>query len=204
MIARHIVEDAFLPEAEADLLLRFALGQENAFMRPELVGTSRAAQQEHVSGTFHINDCDTLACEPFRVAMNARFADFCAGTGVPHFEVAHFELAMAVHRDGGFFKRHIDTFSEENRHNSDRMISAVYYFHRLPKRFSGGQLSLQSVSTTEEVLIEPVHNRLIVFPSFAPHEVLTINTPGDRFADARFSLVCWFHRARRNGPKASQ
>lgn len=196
MIARHIIEDGFLSDQQTSALLSFALSQQQAFMRPDLVGAERATQQDHVAGTFHINSCETAEFDAFRDKMKRQFADFCAGTGVAIFDVAHFELAMAVHRDGGFFKRHIDTFSQQNRGQSDRMISAVYYFHRVPKRFSGGQLSLQSTGSEEEVLIEPVHNRLVVFPSFSPHEVFPIRIPGDRFEDARFSLVCWFHRAR--------
>ena len=195
MIARHLIEDNFLSDQEAGELLRLALSQEQAFMRPDLEGAERATQQDHVAGTFHINSCETAEFDVFRDKMKRRFADFCAGTGVAVFDAAHFELAMAVHRDGGFFKRHIDTFSQQNRGHSHRMISAVYYFHRLPKRFSGGQLSLQSMGSDEETLIEPVHNRLVVFPSFSPHEVLAISIPDDRFDDARFSLVCWFHRA---------
>jgi SM-20-related protein len=46
------------------------------------------------------------------------------------------------------------------------------------------------------VAVEPEHNRLVAFPAFVPHEVVPISCPGNAFADRRFSINCWLHRAR--------
>ena len=37
----------------------------------------------------------------------------------------------------------------------------------------------------------------------APHEVEPIHLPGDDFATARFSLVCWLCRPRADNPAAA-
>ena len=76
------------------------------------------------------------------------------------------------------------------------MVSAVYYFHRQPRGFSGGQLAIYPIDAGDAATIEPMHDRLVVFPSFAPHEVLPVTVPGNAFADARFSINCWLRRER--------
>jgi SM-20-related protein len=108
------------------------------------------------------------------------------------------ELEMVVHGDGAFFARHCDTIMQPNR-LSHRAISAVYYFHRLPKSFSGGVLRLYSVSGSGKegsfVDIEPTNDSLIFFPSWFPHEVMPVACPSGRFEDSRFAINCWLHRA---------
>jgi asparagine synthetase B (glutamine-hydrolysing) len=44
--------------------------------------------------------------------------------------------------------------------------------------------------------IEPIHNSLLMFPSWAPHEVMPVNCPSQRFIDSRFAINCWVHRER--------
>ena len=77
----------------------------------------------------------------------------------------------------------------------DRLLSAVYYFHREPKGFSGGQLRLHRFGSNGEpgdyVDIEPERNSLVVFPSWTTHEVRTVHCPTGQFADYRFAVNCW-------------
>ena len=76
--------------------------------------------------------------------------------------------------------------------------SAVYYFHRSPKSFSGGALRLYSFEASEErgtfVDIEPTNDTLVFFPSWFPHEVRPVVCPSGRFEDSRFAINCWVHR----------
>ena len=75
-------------------------------------------------------------------------------------------------------------------------MSAVYYFHVQPLGFSGGELVIHPFGLSEASVIEPRDNRLVVFPSFALHEVLPVVCPNDGFASARFSINCWLRRAK--------
>src|SRR5262249_50907859 len=60
-----------------------------------------------------------------------------------------FELELVAHGDGAFFARHFDTTVTHQDHpSSDRIISAVYYFHAQPKAFSGGVLRLHSLAAS--------------------------------------------------------
>jgi Rps23 Pro-64 3,4-dihydroxylase Tpa1-like proline 4-hydroxylase len=114
---------------------------------------------------------------------------------------SEFEFELAAHGDGAFFSRHIDTFTQTEGFASDRIISAVYYFHALPKAFSGGALRLHALAPSHEQAtfadIEPEYNTLVFFPSWSPHEVLPVHVPSGRFMDSRFAINCWIHRASR-------
>jgi SM-20-related protein len=114
------------------------------------------------------------------------------------FEPSKFELEIVAHNDGGFFARHRDADLDGPRRANDRVISAVYYFHRIPKSFSGGVLRICSFvgdkDTGAFVDIEPVNDTLVFFPSWFPHEVLTVACPSRRFEDSRFAINCWVRR----------
>ena len=74
------------------------------------------------------------------------------------------------------------------------MISAVYYFHNIPKGFSGGNLRLFRFGSEEAddgVAIEPIDNSLVEFPSWVRHQVERVSCPSGDFADYRYALNCW-------------
>lgn len=89
------------------------------------------------------------------------------------------ECEVTAHGDGDFFALHTDNGMPEIAH---RQVSYVYYFHREPKRFSGGQLRLYHTLFQEghqkcgrlAAEIEPLRNGLMVFPTFIYHEVMPI------------------------------
>jgi SM-20-related protein len=116
--------------------------------------------------------------------------------GAAHFEPSKFELELVAHGDGAFYTKHRDTnvFSGDAFANR-RIISAVYYFHRIPKSFSGGILRIYSFfgdkDTGAFVDIEPTNETLVFFPSWFPHEVLPVTCPSGRFEDSRFAINCW-------------
>ena len=117
---------------------------------------------------------------------------------VPH----KFEVEMVAHGDGAHFTQHIDLSTGERHLESDRVISCVYYFHAMPKAFSGGVLRLHSLGASGQpdtfVDIEPLLDTLVYFPSWFPHEVLLVSCPSGRFIDSRFAINCWIHRARQS------
>jgi Rps23 Pro-64 3,4-dihydroxylase Tpa1-like proline 4-hydroxylase len=117
---------------------------------------------------------------------------------VTSFEPSNVELELVCSNDGAFFKRHIDTFIRASRRASDRILSAVYYFHTEPKAFSGGTLRLYPFGATETddqfVELQPEQNTLLAFPSWVLHEVLPVRCPSRRFCDSRFNVNFWVHR----------
>jgi SM-20-related protein len=139
---------------------------------------------------------------PMKAIIRQRLLDFVPALigdlRVSQFKPSGVELELVANNDGAFFKRHIDTFMGKARKSSDRMLSAVYYFHTEPKAFSGGALRLYSFGSKEDeenfVDIQPEQNTLLAFPSWAWHEVLPIRCPSRRFSDSRFNVNCWVHR----------
>jgi SM-20-related protein len=119
--------------------------------------------------------------------------------GLAEFELDHVELELAAHGHGGHFDHHTDTVHEGQ---TGRIMSAVYYFFAEPRRFSGGELRLfgwwrgdtSGSHQPPHRYITPENDSLLVFPSWAMHEVMPVNCPSEEFADSRFSINCWIWR----------
>lgn len=133
--------------------------------------------------------------EELQASACAALPEMCRQLGSGQFEPSKFEIEMVVHGDGAFFTEHRDRLMSPLLRR--RMISAVYYFHRLPKSFSGGALRLYPIAgskkSTAFAEIEPINDTLVFFPSWFPHEVLPVNCPSGQFEDSRFAINCWFH-----------
>jgi Rps23 Pro-64 3,4-dihydroxylase Tpa1-like proline 4-hydroxylase len=118
-------------------------------------------------------------------------------------ELSRFETELVAHGDGAFYARHIDTQMQAQDRPGIRVLSGVYYFHRLPKAFSGGALRLYGFGAGF-VDIEPTHNSLLVFPSWARHEVRPVSCPSGAFMDSRFAINCWVYRPNPAGDAQSE
>jgi hypothetical protein len=113
-----------------------------------------------------------------------------------------FEIELVAHNDGAFYRRHNDTGTAAGS-GALRVLSGVYYFHTQPKGSTGGALRLFAIggaATATFIDVEPAHNTLLVFPSWAPHEVRPVVCPSKRFADSRFAINCWVQRPRADAP----
>ena len=106
------------------------------------------------------------------------------------------EMDVTVHLGGEFYKMHRDN-SEEGKSRL-RKLSYIYYFHRQPRRFAGGDLLLYDTdpatsrgTATAFTRIEPLHNSLVVFPSDAYHEITPVECDTRDFLDGRFTVNGW-------------
>ena len=124
-------------------------------------------------------------------------ADVLPRLQVVPFAVGKVELQMTVHRSGGFYKVHQDSGKEQS---GGRQVSYVYYFHRPPKRFTGGDLLLYDTNVEDGTYapaftrIEALDNSIVFFPSAYCHQVTTVHCETDNFGDSRFTLNGWFHK----------
>jgi Rps23 Pro-64 3,4-dihydroxylase Tpa1-like proline 4-hydroxylase len=189
-----VVRDAFDPEL-VERLLAYALTREADFTGTR-VGR-QGSSDTSVRRSRVIRDFGPLTevlehhfCAALPAAMSAlRLAPFTLAT---------LSLELAAHGDGDFYRRHIDTFVGTSRQGTDRVLTGVYYFHSLPKAFDGGALRLFSVLPPENggcwIDMEPLHNSLLMFPAWVPHEVRPISCPGGAFAQSRFAINCWYNQ----------
>jgi len=148
---------------------------------------------------------------PFRQIFQKRLLDrlpeIMTSMGYRGTPPVSLEFELNAYGEGGHFRPHIDINTGPNREamgerlGEDRVISAVFYFYREPKGFSGGALRLfrfgadTADPTPDDVIsYEPEQNSLVVFPSWAWHQVEDVHCPSGCFADYRFALNCWFCR----------
>jgi len=125
---------------------------------------------------------------------------------VPWFPPGPIERQLTAHEEGGLFGTHVDNGEMSL---ARRRITGVYYVHRLPKRFSGGELRIYdrasrpghagAAAPTYRV-VDPARNRAVFFASDTPHEVRPVHADGTSFGDSRFAVTAWF----RNGARVSR
>lgn len=197
---RHLVLDDFLGPELHQRLLTYTLIHEAQFL-PTKIGNSAYSEglvDPDFRKSWYCHDGLGELTEAFRLTVEGRSSEIVQRLGIAPFSVARIELELAAHRHGSFFRRHIDTATQSarDRRTSDRVITAVYYFHSVRKQFSGGELALAPLGPGDPMLIEPRNNRLVAFASVVPHEVLPVVCPDDAFANARFAVNVWLHRAK--------
>ena len=195
---KYAVIDNFIAAPLHADLLAFALARPSRFKPTGVQQAGANLIQPKMRQSLRCADQLGPHAPAFSALIHARLGELCAAAGIVPFAVAETELELAAHGDGGFYKVHYDTFTHQGRADgkSDRTLSAVYYFFRQPKGFSGGDLQLHRFGGGLAARIEPCDNRLISFASIAPHEVLPIACPSGKFEDYRFSVNCWLHRPR--------
>ena len=199
----------FLEPAQQDRLLTLTLAGGERF-RPARVGKGRldletrtafvseAHVRREVRSWFGPKLRDVLPHVLTRLPMDetpgggAR-GDAASHEGAPRYGI---ELDVTAHPAGGFYRAHRDNSEERN---CRRKITFVYYFHREPRRFSGGDLLLYdtdfdagTASNIAFTRLEPLRNSIVFFPSGCYHEVTPVECATDDFGDGRFTVNGWF------------
>jgi SM-20-related protein len=195
-VAGCAIIDEFLGADAAEDLLAQMIAAESRFAASKVRGAN-----QHIRSSLHLPGRVGVDLKGFTSAIMDSVDDLATAVGMKPFEIYDAERSIIAHRDGDYYGTHIDTRTQaDNVQPSIRVISCVYYLYRTPRKFSGGELRIHRLGAAPEdgssSVIEPVHDRLVVFPSFLPHEVLPVTLSSDRFEDSRFSINCWLHRAR--------
>lgn len=199
--------DGFMPEEEPARLLDWVVANE-AHFEPAGLGREQRVDRTMRNSLMLRGDADRSWKGPLRERMRAALPAWCEWLGIAPFEPSAIELDLIAYNDGAFYRRHIDT-GQPNRDRpgagpppaGDRIVTAVYYFHAEPKAFEGGELRLHAMAAAADGAslhadLPPRRNSLLIFPSWAPHEVLPVRCPSGAFRDSRFAINCWFRRAR--------
>jgi SM-20-related protein len=209
----HGAIDLFLADEDRRALLAWAIEQEPRF-RPAKVFYGDGGRKNRVNPRSR-TALRHPGLGPFEDLMRNRlFANLdriMALAGYKGPEPRSIEFELNAYGDGSHFAPHIDIPIGPNRREAgeregeDRFVSAVYYFFREPKAFSGGALRLyrfgadpENCSEVDSVTFEPVQNRLVIFPSWAQHAVERVSCESSAFADYRFGLNCWLCRRLRD------
>jgi SM-20-related protein len=186
----HAVIDDFLDARAVQSLLDYCEASEHRF-KPTTVRVEDGTRVEPGSrislGLEDLGPC----LNPLENRLRAAEPMLRERLGMGAYDFQDIELQIAAHNEGAFFCRHSDNYKGWGL---DRVISAVYYFHRKPCGFSGGALRIYPLTGEGHMAVAPTHNRLVAFPSFVQHEVMRVACPSAEFMDSRFAVNCWFRR----------
>jgi Rps23 Pro-64 3,4-dihydroxylase Tpa1-like proline 4-hydroxylase len=128
----------------------------------------------------------------FHDAVMAVLPEVLGPLHVASFEVGRVEVKLRIYLDGHFFRMHMDC-PNDSPQNVSRRVSFVYFFHTLPRGYSGGGLLLfdtdienNKFTTSSFTRMEPEDNTIVIFPSACYHSVIPVSCPSKEIANSRF------------------
>lgn len=176
----------FLSDSERNEIFDFAVSNESLFAQSGVLGDTNhrcsKVLYEFPKELFinRLQKVMPLACDALDIAVN---------------EAGLIECQLTASNDGDYFKAHTDSHPEQVTRT--RFLSYVYYFHRMPKRYLGGQLLLYNNQESREYgnfkVVEPDNNSLVLFDSALLHEVSPVRCPNTAFENSRFTVNGWFN-----------
>jgi hypothetical protein len=197
--ARYLRIENVLEPAEHALLLEYA-GRHEPEFQPGMVFPADPSRAGVVNSDVR-RARDKKMLEPVWAFFEPRLRQLLPQVrwtlGVPWFPLAGIERRLVVHADGDFFGMHTDSGRPAV---ATRRITAVYYFHAMPKRFSGGELRLYDGVLRDGHFapggtytdLEPLDNSLVFFPAELYHEVRPVRADRTDFRESRFTVNMWY------------
>ena len=198
--AQCVVLDEFLAPQELEELTRFTLEQEADFSASEVVSPNAdggIVNYEHRRSRVLMDLAQHQDVMLERI--KAVLPQVLGKLGMEEFPIAGVEAQVTASNDGDFFHFHSDNGSDRV---ASRHLTFVYFFHREPRQFEGGELRIHDsrlqdgvyVSEGSYQAIVPQQNQIVFFPCELLHEITPVNCASRDFADGRFTLNGWLRR----------
>jgi Rps23 Pro-64 3,4-dihydroxylase Tpa1-like proline 4-hydroxylase len=203
-----LVVEEFLPPQYVEAVMTWVIEQRHEFTASKVL--SGSGPQDAEDPAFRRSKV-MFEPVPLRQLFERRLLTVVDGARAalrhPKLPITGIELQVTASNDGDFFKCHSDNAEPVV---AARSLTFVYFLHREPKPYRGGHLTLYETTGRdgqtapgEELLdIEPVRNRIVLFPSNLMHEVRTVECPSKSFIDSRFTINGWFHTSPRSAVHA--
>jgi SM-20-related protein len=198
--AQCAVLDEFLAPQELEELRGFTLDHEAEFSASEVISAtaeSGVVNHEHRRSRvlLDLGRHENIMLERIKSAL----PEILHQLGMEPFTIAGVEAQVTASNDGDFFRFHSDNGSDPV---ACRHLTFVYFFHREPRQFEGGELRIHDarleggiyVSEGRYQAIVPRQNQIVFFPCEMQHEITPVTCPSRRFADSRFTLNGWLRR----------
>ena len=198
--AQCVILDEFLAPQELEDLTRFALEHEPEFTASEVVAPTSergVIDYEHRRSRVltDLGHYQELLIRRIRMVL----PEVLHKLGMEEFDIADVEAQISASNDGDFFRFHNDNGSDRV---AARHLTFVYFFHRAPCQFEGGELRIHDavleqdryVSAGSYQTIIPRQNQIVFFPCEMMHEITPVKCPSQLFADSRFTLNGWLRR----------
>jgi hypothetical protein len=198
--AKCVVLDEFLAPQELAELTRFTLEHEPDFSASEVVSPNA---ESGVINYEHRRSRVLMDLAQYQDLMldriKAVLPQVLDKLGMEEFSIAGVEAQVTASNDGDFFHFHSDNGSERV---ASRNLTFVYFFHREPRQFEGGELRIHDARLEEGIYVSegsyqtivPRQNQIVFFPCEMMHEITAVNCSSQAFADSRFTLNGWLRR----------
>jgi len=198
--ARCVILDEFLAPQELAELTRFTLDREAEFQASEVVSPvaeGGIVNYDHRRSRvlMDLGQHEQMILNRIKTVL----PDVLARLGMDEFDIFSVEAQVTASNDGDFFHFHSDNGSDRV---ASRHLTFVYFFHREPRQFEGGELRIhdsrldgdQYVSDGTYQSISPRQNQIVFFPCEMMHEITPVKCESQLFADSRFTLNGWLRR----------
>src|SRR5579859_3684296 len=197
---RCVVLDEFLSPQEVEELTRFTLAHESDFQVSEVLSPHAeggVVNYDHRRSRLlmDLEQHESLMLERIKSVL----PEVLKKLDMEEFEITGVEAQITASNDGDFFRFHCDNASDVV---ASRHLTFVYFFHREPRQFEGGELRIhdsrledgQYVSEGSYQTIVPQQNQIVFFPCELMHEITTVKCPSQNFADSRFTVNGWLRQ----------
>lgn len=200
MPAQAFVLDEFLAPQELSDLVGYTLMHESDFQVSEVIAPGVDASRADFSTRRSLV---LMELEKHREVMVSRIQaclpQVLQKLGMEPFAVSDYEAQITASNHGDFFRPHTDNGHTQT---APRELTFVYFFHREPKAFRGGELRVYESrwedgrynATANYRSIVPEQNQIVFFPSSLVHEITPVECSTATFADSRFTVNGWLHR----------
>ena len=189
--------DAFLPGAARDAMYEQVCSEAASYAPSKVYGTDVEGRIDEAHRKSMINLDDPWIRERILPALEGPVRAARCFYRIEDVPLERAEIQVTASGAGDFFALHCDDGSP--RHYA-RMLTFVYYLHRLPRAFTGGDLHVFDSQlegggfrpASSRIAIEPLDNRLVVFPSDRYHAVGRIEGDTPTLRDRRITVNGWF------------
>lgn len=186
------VPNLLSPDEHAQLLA-FVQRSEGVFA--DTTTSTKRDNYRQSSVLYNFSPFDEMIRSKLRQLMPA----VCQALKIDEVPAGSIEAQLTSHNDNNFYKVHNDNGSPDTAH---RVLTFVYYFHRQPKAFTGGELLVYDHKVQNGYhyaaetyrTIEPTDNTVVFFASEEMHEVKMVHCPSRQFMDSRFTINGWIAR----------
>ena len=198
--ARCVVLDEFLAPQELAELTRFTLENESQFLVSEVLSPDAekgVVNYDHRRSRvlMELGRHQDMMLERIKAAL----PQVLKKLDMEEFNISAVEVQVTASNDGDFFHFHSDNGAD---HVSSRHLTFVYFFHREPRLFEGGELRIHDahleageyVSEGSYQTIVPQQNQIVFFPCELMHEITPVKCSSGAFADSRFTLNGWLRQ----------
>jgi SM-20-related protein len=195
-VARSVVFEEFLVLEELVALMNYARAREPDFKASQVYDPGH--ERESYRRSRVLLDAGRFQ-HLFRERITFYLPRILRALSHPIFDPSRVESQITASNDGDYFRLHND-----NTHANwpSREVTFVYFFHREPRPFQGGELLLYDTTEKGDVYtpaalrkrVTPAQNSIIFFQSSCLHEILPVHCPSQVFSGSRFTLNGWIHR----------